>query len=203
MIKKKIAILLPYKENYSESFAGAASIWVKDYLSSSKLKSITNVYGNLKRNLRPLTSNFINIDISGKVIRKNIKYTEFLYRDHLKKKYSIIEIHNRPESLLFLLKKKINSKLTFIFHNNPKDMRGSTSVNERLFIAENCNQVYFVSKWVMDKFFENLRAALDLQVGVTPPKRTNKNDKQRKQVKKVMIEMSSYAINLTKYILYI
>ena len=156
MIKKKIAILLPYKENYSESFAGAASIWVKDYLSSSKLKSITNVYGNLKRNLRPLTSNFINIDISGKVIRKNIKYTEFLYKDHLKKKYSIIEIHNRPESLLFLLKKKINSKLTFIFHNNPKDMRGSTSVNERLFIAENCNQVYFVSKWVMDKFFENL-----------------------------------------------
>ena len=156
MIKKKIAILLPYKENYSESYAGAASIWVKDYLSLSKLKSITNVYGNLKRNLRPLTSNFINIDISGKIIRKNIKYTEILYRDCLKKKYSIIEIHNRPESLLFLIKKKINSKLTFIFHNNPKEMRGSTSVNERLFIAENCDQVYFVSKWVKDKFFENL-----------------------------------------------
>ena len=52
MIKKEIAILLPYKENYSESYAGAASIWVKDYLSLSKLKSITNVYGNLKRNLR-------------------------------------------------------------------------------------------------------------------------------------------------------
>ena len=86
MIKKEIAILLPYKENYSESYAGAASIWVKDYLSLSKLKSITNVYGNLKRNLRPLTSNFINIDISGKIIRKNIKYTEILYRDCLKKK---------------------------------------------------------------------------------------------------------------------
>ena len=35
-------------------------------------------------------------------------------------------------------------------------MRGSTSVNERLFIAENCDQIYFVSKWVKDKFFENL-----------------------------------------------
>ena len=29
---KDIAILLPYKENFTESNAGAASIWVKDYL---------------------------------------------------------------------------------------------------------------------------------------------------------------------------
>ena len=156
MIKKKIAILLPYKENYTENYAGAASIWVKDYLSLSKLKNQTNVYGNLKKNLKPFTSNFINIDISGKIVRKNIKYTEILYKDFLRKKYSIIEIHNRPESLLFLIKKKIDAKLTFIFHNNPKDMRGSSSVNERLFIVDNCDQVYFVSKWVMDKFFEDL-----------------------------------------------
>ena len=106
MIKKKIAILLPYKENYNESYAGAASIWVNDYLSLSKLKNVTTVYGNLKKNLRPLTSNFINIDISGKIIRKNLRYTEILYEDCVKKKYSIIEIHNRPESLLFLIKKK-------------------------------------------------------------------------------------------------
>ena len=33
-------------------------------------------------------------------------------------------------------------------------MRGSTTVKERIFIAENCDQVYFVSKWVKDKFFE-------------------------------------------------
>ena len=85
MIKKKIAILLPYKENYSESYAGAASIWVKDYLSLSKLKNITTVYGNLKKNLRPLTSNFINIDISGKIIRKNLRYTKILYEDYVKK----------------------------------------------------------------------------------------------------------------------
>ena len=31
---KDIAILLPYKENFTESNAGAASIWVKDYLNS-------------------------------------------------------------------------------------------------------------------------------------------------------------------------
>ena len=39
-MKNKVAILLPYKENYNVDKAGAASIWVKDYLKTSKLKSI-------------------------------------------------------------------------------------------------------------------------------------------------------------------
>ena len=156
MIKKKIAILLPYKENYTINHAGAASIWIKDYLSLSKLKNKTMVYGNLQTKLKPLTNNFTNIDLTGKVIRKSLRYTEILYNDFLKKKYSIIEIHNRPESLLFLLKKKINAKITFVFHNNPKEMRGSATKKERIFIAENCDYIYFVSMWVKDKFFEGL-----------------------------------------------
>ena len=43
-----------------------------------------------------------------------------------------------------------------MFHNNPKEMRGSSTVKERLFIARNTNQIYFVSRWVKDKFFEGL-----------------------------------------------
>ena len=156
MIKKEIAILLPYKENYNINRAGAASIWIKDYLSLSKLKNKTIIYGNLEKKIKPLTSNFINIDLTGKIIKKNIKYTEILYKDCKKKKYSIIEIHNRPESLRFLLQKKIDTKLIFIFHNNPKEMRGSTTIKERIFITENCDHIYFVSKWVKDKFFEGL-----------------------------------------------
>ena len=51
MKKNNIAILLPYKENYTKNYAGAASIWVKDYLINSKLSNQTTVYGNLKKNL--------------------------------------------------------------------------------------------------------------------------------------------------------
>ena len=40
---KKIAILLPYKEKYTNKDAGAASIWVKDYLKVSSLKDDTVV----------------------------------------------------------------------------------------------------------------------------------------------------------------
>ena len=155
-MKNKIAILLPYKEKYNINKAGAASIWVKDYLSLSKLKKYTTVYGNLLNKDKPLTKNYFNIDLTNKILKKNISYTEKLYQEYLKIKFQIIEIHNRPESLNYLIKKKIKSKLIFIFHNNPKEMRGSRTVRERIFLAEQTDQIYFVSKWVKDKFFEGL-----------------------------------------------
>ena len=155
-MKKNIAILLPYKEKYNLDKAGAASIWVKDYLSISKLKNQTLIFGNLDKKDKPLTKNFVNIDLTKTYIRKNIQYTKHLYDYHLKNKFNIIEIHNRPESLLYLIKKKISAKLIFMFHNNPQDMRSSKSIKDRIFIAENTYQIYFVSRWVKDKFFEGL-----------------------------------------------
>ena len=65
-MKKNIAILLPYKEKYNLNKAGAASIWVKDYLSISKLNNQTLVFGNLEKQDKPLTKNFVNIDITRK-----------------------------------------------------------------------------------------------------------------------------------------
>jgi len=55
-----------------------------------------------------------------------------------------------------IIKKQLNCKFIFVYHNNPQDLRFSKSVKERLFIAKNCDQLYFVSNWVMDKFFEGL-----------------------------------------------
>ena len=155
-MKKNIAILLPYKEKYTLNKAGAASIWVKDYLSSSKLNKQTLVFGNLVKKDKPLTSNFINIDLNKTYIKKNIQYTKSLYQYHLKNKFDIIEIHNRPESLFFLINKKVSANLIFTFHNNPQDMRSSKTIKDRIFIAENTSQIYFVSRWVKDKFFEGL-----------------------------------------------
>ena len=153
---KDIAILLPYKENFTEKKAGAASIWVKDYLNKSKLKKRSIVYGNLEDNSKPLLHNFKNLKIGNSFVKKNISYTDKLYKEYLKYKFKIIEIHNRPESLLYLIRKKVASKLIFVYHNNPQDLRSSSSVKERLFISENTDQIYFVSKWVKNKFFEDL-----------------------------------------------
>ena len=155
-MKKKIAILLPYKEKYTLRDAAAASIWVKDYLKRSKLNNATTVFGNLSSRKKPLTNNFININLSKIKFKKNYFYTKKFLESYYKYKFEVIEIHNRPESLVFLLNKKIKSKLIFIYHNNPQDLRFSKSVKERLFIANNCDHIFFVSEWVMKKFFEGL-----------------------------------------------
>ena len=60
----KIAIILPYKEIYSENFSGAASIWVKDYFKKSILSNSTYIYGSLDKGLKPITKNFTNLNIS-------------------------------------------------------------------------------------------------------------------------------------------
>jgi glycosyltransferase involved in cell wall biosynthesis len=155
-MKKSIAILLPYKEKYTLNDAAAASIWVKDYLKKTKLKKQTIVFGNLSEKYKPLTDNFININLSKIKFKKNYFYTKKFLDYYKKFKFEVIELHNRPESLVFLLKKKLNCKFIFVYHNNPQDLRFSKTVNERLFIANNCDHIFFVSNWVMRKFFEGL-----------------------------------------------
>ena len=73
-MNKKIAIILPYKEIYSENFAGAASIWVKDYDNLSKLSKLTTIFGNLEKKIKPLTKNFRNIDINKTTFSKTKQY---------------------------------------------------------------------------------------------------------------------------------
>ena len=155
-MKKNLAILLPYKERYTLNDAAAASIWVKDYLKKSKLNEQTLVFGHLPDKKKPLTKNFINISLSNIRFKKNYFYSKKFYDNYKKYKFEVIEIHNRPESLIYLIKKKLNCKFIFVYHNNPQDLRFSKTPKERLFIANNCDQIFFVSKWVMKKFFEGL-----------------------------------------------
>ena len=136
--------------------AAAASIWVKDYLNISKLKDQTLVFGNIKQNNKPITSNFVNLNISNIKFKKNYFYTKKFLDKFFSYNFDIVEIHNRPESLVYLIKKNLKCKFIFVYHNNPQDLRFSKTVNERLFILDNCDQIYFVSKWVMKKFFEGL-----------------------------------------------
>ena len=73
---------------------------------------------------------------------KTKNYISKFYKDYLKKRFDIIEIHNRPEYLNFLIKNNIKSKLIFFFHNNPQDIRGSKTIKERLNILEKTDKIF-------------------------------------------------------------
>ena len=184
-MKKKIAIVLPYKEIFSKNYAGAASIWVKDYNDLSKLSEETLIYGNLNKKLKPITKNFKNINLKPSVFSKNKIYINSFYKDYLKNNFDIIEIHNRPEYLNFLINKKISSKIIFFFHNNPKEIRGSKTPSERMQILNNTHKIFFVSKWTMGKFFEDLPFKNKANCEILYPsikKPTTFNKRKKKQI---------------------
>jgi len=154
--KRSIAILLPYKEKYTLNDAAAASIWVKDYLKKSSLTKKTFVYGYLDKKLKPLTTNFKNLLIKKTIFSKSKNYAQNFLQECRKINFDIIEIHNRAETLNYLIENNIKSKLIFVFHNNPQDIRGSKLVSQRLNILKKTDKIFFVSKWTCDKFFEGL-----------------------------------------------
>ena len=168
--KLSIATILPYKENYSLEKASAASLWVSEFFKNSKFKNDNFIYGNTKsKNF--LTKNYINIKL--KSLKSKFQSTTSEYSDNLikeinKKSFNLIEIHNRP-LILFNLIKKIQNRFIFYFHNDPLSMKGSKTIDERLFILKNVEKIIFVSEWVKNRFFLDIDLKLSDKVDVIYP----------------------------------
>ena len=92
----KIAILLPYKENFSPEYPGAVSLFVNETSKNSKFKKKIIVFGNTnfkkKYNLK-----YININLLKSPLWSQTKNYVNKFSNLLKKyNFSIIEVHNRP-----------------------------------------------------------------------------------------------------------
>ena len=100
----KIATILPYKENYTKNNAGAASLWVCDFLKYSKFKKNNTIYAHtIYKNY--LTKNYTNIHLentNSKFASTTKDYCDQLISKLKINKYDIIEIHNRPQVFFFI-----------------------------------------------------------------------------------------------------
>ena len=182
MIRKiKIATILPYKENYTKEKASAASLWVAEFYKKSKFKNDNYIFGStFSKNY--LTRNYVNIslkNIKSKFKSATNEYTDKLINKIKKKKFDLIEIHNRP-LILEKLYKKINSKFIIYFHNDPLSMKGSKSINQRLEIIKCVEKIIFVSEWVQKRFFIDLDDKLKTKTEVVYPSVNIKKDLVKK-----------------------
>ena len=157
-MNKKIYIILPHKDQFIKNYAGSASIWVKDFLFVSKFKNQIKIIGstNFTKNLYS-KKNYINIPTSNyKFLSKSDLYTKKIVNHCKKNKPAIIEIHNRPSYFRNIYNVYKESKFVIIFHNDPLSQKGSSTVEERKYLLENCSKIYFVSTWVEEKFFDGI-----------------------------------------------
>ena len=152
----KISILLPYKENFSSNYAGAVSLFVKDTVKNSKYKKNTFVYGNTDYKNK-LLKNYVNLNLNKTFYQSGSKlYVESFLKHEQKKPSNLIEIHNRPNYVKFL-KDSSDAKLTLFFHNDPLSMNGSKTLNERIYLVKNIDQLIFNSSWSKNRFFIGMK----------------------------------------------
>ena len=150
----KISILLPFKENYSPNYAGAVSLFVKDTINKSKYKDSMHVFGNTSYK-KFLSKNYTNIQFKKKLFSSTNKlYVENFIKVENKINSDLIEVHNRP-SYIFLIRKNYHKLLFLFFHNDPLQMNGSRSVEDRIKLLNNVDKIIFNSDWCRQRFFHS------------------------------------------------
>ena len=152
----KIAILLPYKENFSPEYPGAVSLFVNETSKISKYKKNIIVFGNTEYK-KKFKLKYVNIDLKKTFLTSQTKnyVTKFL---RIQKKYniSIIEVHNRPSYINQLSKNIGKTVLSLYFHNDPLSMDGSKTIEERKKLLKTCYKIIFNSNWSKKRFLEGL-----------------------------------------------
>ena len=150
----KISILLPHKENYSPTYAGAVSLFVNATSKISKYKKKITIYGSTNYKNK-LSKNYHNINLPKRFLTSQSKvYVKKFLEIQKKINSDIIEIHNRPIYINDLT--DLKSKIVLYFHNDPITMIGSKSIKERIFILNTCSKIIFNSHWSKKQFLTDL-----------------------------------------------
>jgi len=169
-----IAILLPYKENFTKTKAGAVSIFVNDTIKISNYKNDIKVYGYTS--FKDRLNNYVNLHITKKFL--NSTSSQYLNKFLVKIKnikIDILEIHNRPNYIDFL-DKNCKSKKVLYFHNDPQSMLGSRTIVERINLLKKTEIIIFHSNWSKMRFLENLPNHIDYKKIIVIPQSTSKTN---------------------------
>ncbi len=154
----KISVLLPYKENFSPSYAGAVSLFVNDTTNLSKYKNKTIIFGNTNFKNR-FKLKYVNINPSANFLQsQNKEYVNEFIKIEKIKKSDLIELHNRPIYLSYLVNSLTNRTYILYFHNDPLSMSGSKTLSERIFLMKNSFKIIFNSNWSKRRFLENMKS---------------------------------------------
>ena len=154
----QINILIPYKEMFDKEKTSSVSITVRNNLKYTEFKNHIKIYGKVVEN--PISKkHFVPIKNPINPFKsKNKNLADLMCRYILssKDKNQIVEIHNRPYLQNYILEKIPYAKIFLFFHNNPQDMKGSKSINERLKLLKNATLIVCVSNFIKEKFLDGL-----------------------------------------------
>ena len=156
----RIDILLPSKERFGPKNAGAISGVVLDLIEQSQTSDCFRVIGT------DVEPSFTGVAFKGMQPRnawlhgRNIGLAA-AYLHHLRtaEPPDLVEVHSRCHVAAYIKRKHPDLKVTLYLHNDPRDMKGSRSVTERLHLLQSMSAITCVSDYIRDCFLDGIDPA--------------------------------------------
>ncbi len=154
----RVAVLLPYRERFAQSGAGAVSTVVDGFARYSAFRGDVKILGApVDHSLQE--GAFLPVPAlsfwHGFRSRRYLTAATRLIRDS----FDFVEVHNRPKYMTFLRKRLPDKALVLYLHNDPRTMEGSKTVRDRRKIASNADAVICVSDYIRRCFLEGVKEA--------------------------------------------
>ena len=153
-----IHALMPFKEHYTNQNAGAVAMVCRDMITSSKLSEKVHVFGRALHH-DPISHPYTALDPEMSFLFGNNLGLARAYLAHLRtlsKQPDWVEVHGRCQVAAYIAKKRPDLKVILILHNDPREMKGAKTVEERRFLAQHLSGVFAVSSYLMSCFKDGL-----------------------------------------------
>ena len=109
--------------------------------------------------IKKFSQRYYNIDIKKNFFSsQNKEYVKKFIEIEKKNNSQIIELHNRPIYLKYLVNDLKKKDYILYFHNDPLTMSGSKSIKERSFLLDNCYRIVFNSNWSKKRFLQKMKS---------------------------------------------
>ena len=165
----KIDILLPAKERFSPSNAGAISGVVRDLVQASQAAKQFRIIGtDVDTSLMP--DHFTGLLpkrrwLNGHNIGLAAAYLDLISATGVA---DLVEVHNRCQVVRYLVQKRPSLRVSLYLHNDPRQMKGGQSVSQRRYLLEKLAGIICVSDYIRNCFLDGLGDCGDLasKIGV-------------------------------------
>ena len=165
----KIDILLPAKERFSPSNAGAISGVVRDLVQASQAAKQFRIIGtDVDTSLMP--DHFKGLLpkrrwLNGHNIGLAAAYLDLINATDVA---DLVEVHSRCHVARYLLQRHPTLRVSLYLHNDPRQMKGGRSVSQRRYLLEKLSGIICVSDYIRNCFLDGLGDCGDLasKIGV-------------------------------------
>ena len=154
--------LLPYKEGFTTSDAGAVALVVSDGFMGSAYAKTAIVFGRRQKSDSPAISTIPYHALKPKMPLFGGPYIGLprSYLHHINQEThppDLLEVHGRSYVASYLAKKQPKHfPMVLYLHNDPRQMKGSESTRQRRWLLQNLAGIFCVSDYVRRCFLDGL-----------------------------------------------